>query len=101
MYAVIFKAHINRIDDEYLQTAKRLRELALKTYGCMDFVSVTEDDREISVSYWNSREDIARWKQDPQHLEAQHRGRSDWYRNYTVEIVEIKQQYSRDKKPAD
>jgi len=29
MYAVIFRAEINQIDNEYLATAKAMRELAL------------------------------------------------------------------------
>ena len=39
MYAVIFKATVKQLDDEYSQTAKRMRELAIEKYGCLDFVS--------------------------------------------------------------
>ncbi len=37
MYAVIFKALIKHIDDEYTITAKRMRELAINHYGCLGF----------------------------------------------------------------
>ena len=33
MYAVIFKATMAEMDDEYLATAQRLRELAFEKYG--------------------------------------------------------------------
>ena len=47
MYAVIFKATIARLDDEYSDMAERLRDLAINKYGCMDFTSVTDGDQEI------------------------------------------------------
>ena len=94
MYAVIFKARIKSLDAHYQQTAARMRELAMSKYGCIDFISVCEDAQEVAISYWHSQADIARWKQDPEHLQAQARGRSTWYHSYHVEVVEIKRHYS-------
>jgi len=89
MYAVIFKATIARLDDEYPETAERLRELAINKYGCMDFVSVTEGDQEIAISYWESEEQIREWKKDPEHRLAQAKGRNRWYSSFSVEVCEI------------
>lgn len=93
MYAVIFRARMAQTDDEYLQTAKRLRELAMDQYGCLDFVSVLEGDEEITVSYWENEAQIARWKNDATHQLAQAKGRSKWYKSYRVEICEVKREY--------
>jgi heme-degrading monooxygenase HmoA len=93
MYAVIFRARINRLDDDYVATARQLRELAMKKYGCLDFTSAMEDGQEIAISWWRNENDIARWKQDPDHLRAQQLGRTRWYESYSVEIVEIKRRY--------
>lgn len=93
MYAVIFRAEIAQLDDEYGAVAARMRELAQERYGCTEFVSVTEGDQEISISYWESEAQISAWKQDPEHLLAQEAGRSKWYRSYTVQVVEVKRQY--------
>lgn len=93
MYAVIFKAEINMLDETYVETAAHLRELAMNKYGCMGFSSVCEDGQEISVSYWPSQEAIQNWKQDATHLQAQAAGRSKWYKSYTVQIVEIAREY--------
>jgi hypothetical protein len=41
MLAVIFRAQINRLYEEYHQTAKRLQELALRDYGCVEFCACT------------------------------------------------------------
>jgi heme-degrading monooxygenase HmoA len=89
MYAVIFKATIARLDDEYSDMAERLRELAINKYGCPDFVSVTEGDQEIAISYWDNEEQIREWKKDPEHRLAQAKGRNKWYRSFSVEICEI------------
>jgi heme-degrading monooxygenase HmoA len=84
MYAVIFKAQINEIDATYAEVAKRMRELAVQKYGCLGFTSVTEGDREIALSYWQSEEQIRQWRQDSEHLVAQTLGRSTWYKSWQV-----------------
>ena len=94
MYAVIFKAQIKELDQNYSETAKRMQELALQKYGCIEFLSLTEGDQEISISYWKTLEHIQQWKQNAEHLQAQAMGKSKWYNNYQVEIVEIHRQYS-------
>jgi heme-degrading monooxygenase HmoA len=94
MYAVIFIAEINAIDEAYLQMATQLRELAKTKYGCTEFISVTEGKSEISISYWDSEEQIRQWKQDSEHLVAQQLGRSTWYKSYKVQVVEVVREYS-------
>jgi len=93
MYAVIFRAKIKRLDDDYFKTAKRMRELAMSEYGCVEFTSVTEGFDEIAISYWESIEQIKRWKQNSEHLVAQKLGKEKWYDEYTVEIVEVLDKY--------
>ncbi len=89
MYAVIFRATVARLDDEYQQMAQRLRALAFEKYGCLDFVAVTEGDEEIAISYWQTEQHIRDWKNDPEHRLAQKRGRDKWYRSVSIEICEI------------
>jgi len=71
----------------------RLRKLAFAKYGCLDFVSVTESGLDISISYWQSLEDINRWRQDAEHMEAKRLGREKWYKWHKLQIVEVKQEY--------
>lgn len=93
MYAVIFEAQINQLDENYFTTAARMRELATSNYGCVDFTSATEGDKEISISYWDSLEQIQKWKQDEEHIQAQELGKSKWYNSYSVKVVEIIRAY--------
>ena len=89
MYAVIFKATIAEFDEEYFSMAQRLKELAFKKYGCQNFISVTEGDEEIAISYWESEQQILDWKNDPEHRRAQKRGRDRWYKSFSVEVCKI------------
>ena len=93
MYAVIFKAKLARSDDAYFQTAERLRELALGTYGCLEFVSMMEGDKEIAISYWENETQIMNWKEDPEHIKAQEKGRTRWYESYNVEVCKVERAY--------
>ena len=95
MYAVIFKAKTKKLDDTYFKMAKRMRELAISEYGCVEFTAVTEGSDEIAISYWESMEQIERWKQNSEHLVAQKLGQEKWYEDYSVEIVEIIRAYTR------
>ena len=94
MYAVIFKAKINELDQSYSETVARMRELAKTKYGCIDFTAVTEGSQEIAISYWKTKEQIAAWKQDPEHQLAQARGQTQWYKSYEVQIVKVEHEYS-------
>ena len=89
MYAVIFKATKAQLDDEYCRLAEHLRELAFNKYGCVDFISATEGDQEIAVSYWKTEQQIRDWKNDPEHRLAQVKGRDKWYSSVSVEICKI------------
>ena len=94
MYVVIFKAQVKQLDAAYLAMTKQLRELALGQFNCAEFLSVSEGEQEVALSYWNSLEDIRAWKAQSTHLLAQERGRSDWYRRYQVQIAEIQREYA-------
>ena len=98
MYAVIFRAEINKIDDAYSKMASQMRSLAENKYGCTEFTSVVEGNKEIAISYWQSQEQIVQWKNDINHLVAQELGRSKWYKDYQVQVVEVIREYKKHNK---
>lgn len=93
MYAVIFRANVALLDEQYTQLAEQLRRLALDKYGCVEFTACSEGDYEIAISYWRSQADIVAWKADVEHLTAQQLGRSKWYSAYKVQVVEVLREY--------
>lgn len=96
MYAVIFRAMVGELDQEYSEAIERMKELAFKEYGCLDFFALMDGEIRIAISYWNSEADIRQWKANSEHLQAQTRGKEKWYKSYSVQIVEVKREYSHD-----
>jgi len=87
MYVVIVRARIRALDDEYARVAARMRELALREFGCIHFHAVTEGRDEVALSWWPSEESIRAWKEHPEHLLAQAAGRERWYESYSVQVL--------------
>lgn len=86
---VIFRATVAEFDEAYTHMAQELRKLAITQYGCLEFTSFTEGNREIALSYWPSLEHIRVWKNDPLHKRAQQRGKDKWYSDFSVEICKL------------
>ena len=93
MYAVIFRARIKKLDEEYTSTAEALRQLAISDYGCRDFISFTEDNEEVAISWWDSLEQIKAWKENDSHKAAQKKGHSHWYEKVSVQVLELVREY--------
>ena len=93
MLVVIFTAELATIDDQYRETAATLRKKAREEYGCLEFISVTEGNTEITLSYWQDENSLHHWKNDPEHVQAQLLGKEKWYRSFRVEIAELTRQY--------
>lgn len=96
MIAVIFRTEVNELDDEYFATATRMRDLAIDKYGCIEFISACENNFEIAISYWPSISHIKIWHNDPEHIDAQNKGKAKWYKSYKVEITSLENSYGSD-----
>ncbi|MGB5500176.1 MAG: antibiotic biosynthesis monooxygenase [Maribacter sp.] len=95
-YAVIFTNTRTEEDDGYSEMAQKIEDLARQQTGFVDFESAREKIG-ISVSYWESLEDIANWKANTDHLFAQQKGISDWYKWYKVRICLVEREYEFNK----
>ena len=93
MFVVIFRARVRQLDEEYSRTASRMRDLAIREFGCLEFHSVTEGDQEVALSYWPDEQSIRAWRNHPEHLLAQQAGRDRWYERYSVQVAEVTREY--------
>jgi heme-degrading monooxygenase HmoA len=93
MYVVIFRAQVAEFDAEYSALAARLRELALRDFGCREFHAVCEGREEVALSYWDDLGQIRAWKAQADHVGAQALGAARWYTRYRVEIARIERSY--------
>ena len=97
MYAVIFRAMVGELDQEYAEAIERMKDLAFEKYGCLEFYALMDGESRVAISYWNSEEEIAQWKANSEHLQAQAQGKNKWYQSYSVQVVEIRREYSHDR----
>ncbi|NHN24433.1 antibiotic biosynthesis monooxygenase [Flavobacterium jejuense] len=91
-YAVIFTSIRTEIDSGYSEMAQKMEALAKLQKG---FIGVESARNEIgiTVSYWENLEAIRNWKSNMDHLLAQEKGKSTWYKNYKVRIAKIEREY--------
>ena len=92
-YAVIFTSMLSEDIEGYSEMATNMEKLAEKQPGYLGFETAREN-LGISISYWNSLEDIKQWKANLDHQEAQRIGREKWYDQYTIRICRVERTYS-------
>jgi heme-degrading monooxygenase HmoA len=69
--------------EEYGRAAVRMREIVTSIPGFISFNSyVSDDGEELQVARFDSLEALEAWRTDPEHLEAQEKGRSSWFQEY-------------------
>ena len=96
-FAVIFKTKRSLpIPETYTQVNSQLAEMVKGQKGFIRIESVADDQgKGISISYWESLDDIRAWKENKVHLGAQEMGKSSWYEDYSVEICEVLRAYGK------
>ncbi len=95
-YAVIFTSTRTEDDAGYEAMADAMVSLAATQPGFLGIESA-HDSLGITVSYWDSLEAIAAWKQNSAHLVAQQRGRDVWYKAFKTRICRVERDYAYNK----
>jgi heme-degrading monooxygenase HmoA len=93
--AVIFHS-VRRADAQgYDAMSERMDALAAQQPGYLGIRSVRDETsgEGISVSYWRDDASARAWKAVGEHLEAQRRGREEWYAEYDVVVAEVIRAY--------
>lgn len=96
-YAVIFTSTRTKGNNGYQEMSEEMETLAKKQLGYLGIDSA-RNDIGITVSYWESLEAIKNWKKQTEHLQAQLKGKQDWYSWYKVRICKVEREYEFFKK---
>jgi len=91
-YAVIFTSRKAGYSKEYDETSKRMIDLASKQQGFLGIESA-RDEIGITVSYWDSLENIKHWKNEFEHKIARQKGKDEWYSEFKVRIALVERDY--------
>ncbi len=95
-YAVIFTTIMKDNIVGYAQTALRMEELAKQQKGYLGIES-SRSEIGITVSYWQTLDDIVAWKNNVEHTEARNLGREKWYQKYQLRICRVEREYGFEK----
>jgi heme-degrading monooxygenase HmoA len=99
-YAVIFSStRTDEADELYHETALRMFELAPQQGGYLGVDSVRKGRKGITVTYWDSLENIKNWKRQSEHLLAQKMGRDVFYEHYRIRIAKVERECQWEKQP--
>jgi len=95
-YAVIFSSQRTATGDaEYAATAARMFELVQGQPGFLGAESTRgADGFGITVAYFDSEENIARWRQHAEHAAARARGKREWYAHVELRIAKVERAYT-------
>ncbi|MEZ4875917.1 MAG: antibiotic biosynthesis monooxygenase [Flavobacteriaceae bacterium] len=95
-YAVIFTNTQTETLQGYAEMAETMEALAQQQPGYLG-MEHARSEMGITISYWETLEDIAHWKANLNHQEAQQLGKAQWYKNYTVRICKVEREYRFEK----
>jgi heme-degrading monooxygenase HmoA len=96
MIVVIFRSELRADADgaAYEALAGRMWELAAAMPGFVSVdASTTSDGRELAIVKFEDEATLAAWRNHPEHLLAQDRGRQEFYRSYQIQVCELVREY--------
>lgn len=97
MIAVIFEVWPNSgRKQEYLDIAAKLKSELEKMDGFISierFQSLSDETKLLSLSFWRDEEAVRRWRNFPEHRDAQRMGRESVFRDYRLRVVSVIRDY--------
>lgn len=108
MVAVIFEVYPTETGkDAYLSLAADLRRFLADRPGFLSierFQSITDPNKLLSLSFWESEEAVAEWRNELDHRHAQQKGRDELFAGYRIRVAHVVRDYTesdRSQAPAD
>jgi heme-degrading monooxygenase HmoA len=78
---------------EYEATGNRMVELVTSMPGFLGMDYAATEGGELLVARFESHEALAAWKNEPEHVAAQQRGREEFFAHYRIEVCEPVRSY--------
>lgn len=91
MIVVVFRSRLDpAAGEDYERTAARMDALAVTMPGYIAHKAfAAEDGERLTLVEFESEEAIAAWRQHPEHIEAQRKGRSTYYSEFRLTVCEV------------
>ena len=108
MIAVIFEVYPTESGKaEYFAIAAKLREFLQNRPGFISierFQSIVDQNKILSLSFWESEEAIKEWRNLFEHRIAQKKGKEELFLDYRIRVAKVIRDYSstiRNQAPQD
>lgn len=108
MLAVIFEVWPTAEGrSEYLEIAAELKSFLSSQPGFISierFQSLVEENKVLSLSFWQDEAAVSAWRNQLEHREAQAKGRQQLFSAYRIRVADVLRDYTasqRDQAPAD
>ena len=100
MVITIFRSRVKPdAQEEYMQWAARMSELAQKMPGYISHKGFQAQDGErVTIVEFESEAAQQAWRLHPEHIEAQKKGRTDFYLEYRVQVCSVQRESAYPKK---
>ncbi len=93
---VLFDLHMRKGADEaaYRATSRRMHELVDGWPGFISLKEYTGEDGEvIDIARFADERSLEAWRREPEHLDAQRRGREEFYERYRIQAARVIRDY--------
>ena len=87
-YAVIFTTVKSDNQEGYAEMNARMFELAQQQKGYLGIESA-KSEIGLSVTYWETMEDIVNWRNHAEHKLAQTEGYATWYQAFATRVCRV------------
>ena len=102
MIAVIFEVWPNAARrQDYFDLAAGLKSELERIDGFISverFVSLADDSKILSLSFWRDEAAVARWRRHEEHRDAQRAGRSGIFQNYRLRVAAVVRDYGMEQR---
>lgn len=94
MVLTVFRSRLRpAAQEEYMQWAARISELAKRMPGYISHKGfVAEDGERVTLVEFESEEAQRAWRTHPEHVEAQKKGRHAFYSEFRLQICSVQRE---------
>jgi heme-degrading monooxygenase HmoA len=95
-YAVIFSSQRTAQGEaDYEEAATRMFDLVQQQPGFLGAESTRDAEGfGITVAYFDSEENIKRWRNHEEHAATRERGKREWYEHFEVRVAKVERAYN-------
>ena len=97
MYAIIFEVWPYASGKErYFELAGQLKIILAKQPGFISverFQSLIDEEKLLSLSFWESEQAIVGWRNQLDHLQAQKEGKEKLFKGYRIRVLKTMRDY--------